>query len=217
LSGLLVFAAALACIPMPAMAAMLMVVAWQMSEADKIARLIRKSPASDVAVLLTCLSLTVFFDMVIAITAGVLLASVLFMKEIATLTQVVEISDNRDLLPGSPPANWRVFKVNGPLFFAAADRIFSELLQRTEGAVGIVLHMRYSAYLDAGGLAAIEKLLAHCERQGIALRFSDWQFQPLKTLARARDESRGPLDLSYPSLADAVYNPEASNGSHETG
>ncbi|MFV8817999.1 C4-dicarboxylic acid transporter DauA [Haliea sp. E17] len=217
LSGLLVFAGTLAFVPMPAMAAMLMVVAWQMSEADKIVRLVRKSPASDVAVLLTCLSLTVLFDMVIAITAGILLASVLFMKEIATLTQVVEITDNRELLPRPPPANWRVFKVNGPLFFAAADRILGELVQRTEGARGLVLHMRYSAYLDAGGLAAIEKLLTHCERQGVSIRFSDWQFQPLKTLARARDENRGPLDLSHPTLADALDNLEETQKPHETG
>ncbi len=216
LSGLLAFAGALAFVPMPAMAAMLMVVAWQMSEAHKILRLVRKSPASDIAVLLTCLSLTVFFDMVIAITAGILLASVLFMKEIATLTQVVEITGNRDFLPRPLRANWRVFKINGPLFFAAADRIFGELVQRTRGIDGLVLHMRYSAYLDAGGLAAIEKLLAHCRQQGIPIRFSGWQFQPLKTLARARDETPGPLDLSYASLADAIDDLKLSEGRYET-
>lgn len=98
LLGLLLLADALAYGPMPAMAALLMVVAWNMSEAPKSVKLVRKSPSGDVAVLLTCLSLTVFFDMVIAITVGILLASLLFMKEIASLTRVVDITESREFV-----------------------------------------------------------------------------------------------------------------------
>ncbi|MFA7552620.1 MAG: C4-dicarboxylic acid transporter DauA [Spongiibacteraceae bacterium] len=204
LFGLLLLAKALAYVPMPAMAALLMVVAWHMSEAHKTKKLLKKSPLSDVLVLLTCLLLTVLFDMVIAITTGILLASMLFMKEIATLTQVVEVTEDHDFVHQSLPSNWKVFKINGPLFFAAADRILGELAQRIQGLDGVIIHMHYSAYLDAGGFSAIEKLINHCEKNRISIRFSAWQFQPLKTLARARGEAKGPLDLSFSSLDDAI-------------
>lgn len=217
LLGLLLLARALAYVPMPAMAALLMVVAWNMSEAHKSVKLVRKSPRGDVLVWVTCLVLTIFFDMVIAITAGILLASILFMKEISALTQVIDITDNRDFVHETPPANWKVFKINGPLFFAAADRIFGELSQQIKGQQGLILHMRYSAYLDAGGLSAIEKLVDHCNKQGITLRFSAWQFQPLKTLARARGSTSSPLDQSFSTLDEALADTQAERNPRETG
>lgn len=217
LLGLLLLSRALAYVPMPAMAALLIVVAWNMSEAHKSVKLVKKSPTSDVLVLLTCLSLTVFFDMVIAITTGILLASLLFMKEIAALTQVVEITNNRNFVNENLPAHWKVFKIRGALFFAAADRIFGELSQEAKDLDGIILYMQYSSYLDAGGLSSIEKLIAHCDNHGIALRFSNWQFQPLKTLAKSRTESRGPLDISFSSLDDAIDNVLNTGPTNEAG
>lgn len=204
LLGLLFFAGALAYVPMSAMAALLMVVAWNMSEANKARRLVRKSPSGDVFVFLTCLSLTVLLDMVIAITVGILLASLLFMKEIASLTRVVDITDDRSFVRDALPDNWKVFKVRGALFFAAADRIFAEISRKAQGLDGLVIHMQYSSYLDAGGLSAIEKLLADGARSGISIRFSAWQFQPLKTLARARGDAAGPLDVSFSTLDEAL-------------
>jgi SulP family sulfate permease len=216
LMGLLLFAKALAYVPMPAMAALLMVVAWNMSEAHKTVKLIKRSPLGDILVLMTCLLLTVFFDMVIAITAGILLASVLFMKEIATLTKVIDVTDNPDFAHQALPENWRVFKINGPMFFAAADRILEELVQNTQELDGLIVHMRYSPYLDAGGLAAIDKLITHCQAQGIRIRFTDWQFQALKTLAKARSSERtSPLDMSFSSLDDAINDALTASKRHE--
>ena len=215
LLGLLFFAGLLALVPMPAMAALLMVVAWNMSEAHKSVKLVRKSPRGDVLVWLTCLFLTVFFDMVVAITVGILLASVLFMKDIAALTQVVDITANRGFVRSPLPDNWKVFKVNGPLFFAAADRIFGELSQHSQHLSGLILHMRYSAYLDAGGLSAIDKVMAHCARQGIPLYFTAWQFQPLRTLARASGDGPNPLKASFATLDDALSHVAQGGASHE--
>ncbi|MBN7796403.1 C4-dicarboxylic acid transporter DauA [Parahaliea mediterranea] len=215
LLGLLLLAGVLALVPMPAMAALLMVVAWNMSEARKSARLVKHSPKGDVLVLLSCLLLTVLFDMVIAITVGIVLASLLFMREIAALTRVVEISDSREFVQRKMPANWKVFKVRGPLFFAAADRIFAELAQHAEGIDGMILNVRYSSYLDAGGLAAMEKLMAHCEKHQVQLVFAAWQFQPMKTLARARGSGKTPLDMSFSSLELAIDNVLAREPPHE--
>lgn len=215
LSGLLFFARALAYVPMPAMAALLMMVAWNMSEAHKSRKLVQKSPRGDVLVFLTCLSLTVLLDMVIAITAGIVLASLLFMKEIASLTRVVEITENRTFVSAGLPGNWKVFKIRGPLFFAAADRIFAEITQKTAGLDGLIIHMQYSSYLDAGGLSAIEKLLSQCHSKQIPILFSCWQFQPLKTLAKARSDGKGPLDVSFSSLDEAIDNVLNKGANHE--
>ncbi|POP52785.1 C4-dicarboxylic acid transporter DauA [Zhongshania marina] len=216
LLSLLLLARILAYIPMPAMAALLILVAWNMSEAAKSVKLVRSAPSSDVLVFLTCLSLTVFFDMVIAITAGIVLASLLFMKEIAALTDVVDITNNPDFVHTKPPKNIRVLKIRGPLFFAAADRIVGELATQMNGVNGLIIHLQYSAYLDAGGLAAIKKLIAHCQKNNISIRFSNWQFQPLKTLAKAREEASGALDVSFPTLDDAIEDALKKGTPHET-
>ncbi|MEQ8516487.1 MAG: STAS domain-containing protein, partial [Chromatocurvus sp.] len=125
-------------------------------------------------------------------------------REIAGLTKVVDITGNRDLVHATPPEGWKVIKIRGALFFAAADRISEEIFQNLPGIKGVVLHMQYCPYLDAGGLTAIERLMVECEKRQVSLRFSCWQFQPLKTLARARSAAAGPLDLSFASLDEAV-------------
>lgn len=201
---------------MPAMAALLMVVAWNMSEAHKSRRLVRKAPPGDVVVLLTCLLLTVFFDMVIAITVGVLLASLLFMKDLAALTYVVDITDNRAFVSKPLPGNWKVYKIRGALFFAAADRVVSELSDKIREGDGVILHMEYNSYLDAGGITAIEKLIAFCDEQQAQIYFSAWQFQPLKTLARATRDQRNPLQLSFSSLDQAIENALTGSKRDET-
>lgn len=204
LSGLVLLAKAMAYVPMSALAALLLVTAWNMSEAGKSLRLLKSSPLSDVWVWLICMGLTVLFDMVIAITTGLLLACVLLVKELATLTQVVDISGNKTFIKTPIPANWKVLKINGPLFFAAGERIGTELAGYLAGSEGIILMMRYSPYLDAGGLSAIEQLITRCKQSGVELRFTDWQFQPLKTLARSKNESSNPLHLSYSTLDDGL-------------
>lgn len=185
LVALVLLAPWLAYLPMASMAAILLVVAWHMSEAHKVVRLIRKAPLGDVAVLLTCLSLTVVFDMVIAISVGVVLASLLFMRDIAAMTRVSDISQNHKLIDAPLPAGWAVYKINGPLFFAAADRVFSEIEMLADGKAGIVLYMDGVPILDAGGLSACETFLRRMEKAGVRIIVADLQFQPLKTLARA--------------------------------
>src|SRR5690606_10548478 len=98
LLGLVALSRILALLPMPAMAALLVMVAWNMSEAHKAVHLVKTAPKGDLIVFFTCFALTVLFDMVIAIGAGVVLAAILFMKEIADMTRVSDISDNHKLL-----------------------------------------------------------------------------------------------------------------------
>ncbi|WP_107851331.1 C4-dicarboxylic acid transporter DauA [Oceanimonas marisflavi] len=185
LAGLVLLAAWLAYLPMPAMAALLLVVAWNMSEAPKAVHFFKTAPRGDVLVFLTCFSLTIAFDMVIAITAGMLMAMVLFVKNIADMTRVIDISRHERMVPGELPAGWVVYKINGPLFFAAADSVFSELALLTREHRGVALYMDAVPVLDAGGLSAMNRFIEACRAQGTEVVMADLQFQPLKTLARA--------------------------------
>jgi SulP family sulfate permease len=204
LLGLVSLASILAYLPMSAMAALLVMVAWNMSEAPKALHLLKTAPRSDVLVFLTCFSLTVLLDMVIAITTGILLAAVLFMREMAQMTKVTDITGSKRLAGAGLPVGWQVFKINGPLFFAAADRIFGELASLSANARGLILYMDGVTVLDAGGLAALNKLIATCKRDGTQIVIADLQFQPLRTLARARVEPVAGVSRFYGSLDEAL-------------
>ncbi|MBV0932745.1 C4-dicarboxylic acid transporter DauA [Marinobacterium weihaiense] len=204
LAGLLALAPALAYLPMASMAALLLMVAWNMSEAPKVVQLLRRAPRGDVLVLLTCMLLTVLFDMVIAIFAGIVLASLLFMRDLAGMTRFTDISEQRKHVPAPLTPGWRVFKLSGPLFFAAADRVFDELGQASRDARGVVLYMDAVPLLDAGGLSALEGFMADCRARDVELVIADLQFQPLRALARAgMAPEAGRLAFS-PTLAQAL-------------
>ena len=205
LLGLVALAPLLAYLPMPAMAALLIVVAWNMSEAPKSLHLVRYAPARDIAVFCTCLLLTVFFDMVIAITAGVLLACILFVNEMASMTRVTDITGNKKLVDVQLPNGWAVLKINGPLFFAAADRAFGEISASMAALDGVILYMDGVTLLDAGGVAAMNKLVTYCAREGKQVIIADLQFQPLKTLARAKVEPLPGVTSFYPTLDEAIH------------
>jgi len=200
LLALVSLAGVLAYLPMPAMAALLLMVAWNMSEAPKAVHLLKTAPRSDILVFLTCFGLTVALDMVIAITTGMLLAAVLFMQEVAKMTLVTDITDSKRINREHLPEGWHVFKINGPMFFAAADRIFGELAELSRESRGFVLYMDGVTVLDAGGLSALTKLIAACRESGSQIVVADLQFQPLKTLARAGLEPEAGVSYFTPTL-----------------
>ena len=204
LLGLVALAPLLGYLPMPAMAALLMVVAWNMSEAHKSAHMLKTSHASDRWVFLCCFSLTILFDMVIAITAGIMLAAILFMKEMADMTRVIEVTHDSRLLPNSRPKKWRVFKITGPLFFAAADKIFAELTLYCEKDKGVVVYLDGVNLLDAGGVSALNKLISHCIKTQSQLALTDLQFQPLKALAKSRVVPIEGVFRLYPNIDLAI-------------
>lgn len=177
LLSLLVLAPWLSYLPLSAMASLLLLVAWNMSEAHKVVYILRRAPRDDILILLLCMGLTVLFDMVIAITVGIVLASLLFMRNVARMTRLSE-------LPGTVADQRLVLRINGPLFFAAAERLFTELMERAEPYPTIILQWDAVSVLDAGGLNAFRHFveLLPPEKQ---LILTDIPFQPLKTLARA--------------------------------
>ncbi|MGU3489756.1 STAS domain-containing protein, partial [Enterobacter bugandensis] len=103
-----------------------------MSEAHKVVNLLRRAPVDDIVVMLICMSLTVLFDMVIAISVGIVLASLLFMRRIARMTHLAPVSVD-------VPDDVLVIRVIGPLFFAAAESVFLDLQSRIGGKRIVVL------------------------------------------------------------------------------
>jgi SulP family sulfate permease len=205
LLALVSFAPVLAYLPMPAMAALLIVVAWNMSEAHKSLELVKRAPLPDIVVLVTCLSLTVFFDMVIAITVGVLLACILFVNEMAAMTRISDITRHKKLIDTTLPARWAVLKITGPLFFAAADRVFGEIAAKLTALDGVILYMDGVTLLDAGGVAAMNKLVDYCAAEGKQLFIADLQFQPLKALARADVKPVVGVTAFFSTLDEAIH------------
>ncbi|EJG5479029.1 C4-dicarboxylic acid transporter DauA [Salmonella enterica] len=175
--ALLVLAPLLSWLPLSAMAALLLMVAWNMSEAHKVVDLLRHAPKDDIIVMLLCMSLTVLFDMVIAISVGIVLASLLFMRRIARMTRLAPV--NVDV-----PDDVLVLRVIGPLFFAAAEGLFTDLESRIKGKRIVVLKWDAVPVLDAGGLDAFQRFVKRLP-EGCELRISNLEFQPLRTMARA--------------------------------
>jgi len=210
LLALVSLAPLLAYLPMAAMAALLIMVAWNMSEAPKSLHLLKTAPRSDMLVFITCFSLTVLLDMVIAITTGILLAAVLFTREMARMTRVTDITGGKRVAGAGLPDGWQVFKINGPLFFAAADRVFGELAQLSASARGFILYMDGVTILDAGGLSALNKLIDTCRQDGTQVVIADLQFQPLRTLARAGVTPEEGVVRFYPTLDEALSEESSS-------
>ncbi|MDK1357007.1 C4-dicarboxylic acid transporter DauA [Cronobacter sakazakii] len=177
LLALLALAPLLSWLPLSAMAALLLMVAWNMSEAHKVIGLLRRAPKDDIVVMLICLSLTVLFDMVIAISVGVVLASLLFMRRVARMTRLAPLNV-------SVPEDVLAVRVTGPLFFAAAEGVFTPLLAQAAGKRVIVMQWDAVPVLDAGGLDALQRFIERLP-DGCELRICHLEFQPLRTLARA--------------------------------
>ncbi len=156
-------------LPMAALAALLVIVAWNMSEAGHVLHTLRIAPRSDVLVLLTCLSLTVLFDMVMAVAVGLLLAAGLFIKRMSELTDSAELPRHFHQALLDMPEHVRCYAIRGPLFFGAAEKALDVLRKFDPGVRVVVVEMSAVPMLDMTALAAFENVLKDYRKQGIGL------------------------------------------------
>jgi sulfate permease, SulP family len=184
---MITLAPALGYLPMASLAALLLVVAWNMSEARHFVRLVRTASRSDVLVLLTCFTLTVVVDMTVSVTVGILLAALLFIRRMAEVSGVRLVSSGtHPALPEAPPRGVVIYALHGPLFFGAAQRAMQVLrvTDRRRNRV-VILEMSAVPAIDATGLVALESLVADLNGQGIKVVFVGLQSDPLRSLVRA--------------------------------
>jgi SulP family sulfate permease len=170
-------------LPMAALAGLLLIVARNMSEARHFIRLTRIAPRSDVMVMLTCFFLTVVFDMVIAVTFGVLLAALMFMRRMATMTQtkLKYVTDTKFEVPPGV----RVYEIAGPLFFGAAKTAMEALHTAGGQDHTLILSMQHVPTMDATGLVALESVLDRLRRSNIKVIFSGLTPEVSEILDRA--------------------------------
>lgn len=195
-------------IPMPAIAAILFMVAYNMSEWRKFASVVKSAPKSDTIVLVTTFVLTVLFDLVVAIEVGMILAAMLFMKRMSEETAVTGwkyVEDEED--PDSidlrvVPQSVRVYEISGPMFFGAADKILDITLKEFTSC--LVLRMRGVPALDATAMNSLEMLRKKCEKRGIALVLSHVNPQPLETMKKSGFYEKVGAEHFCPHIDDAL-------------
>ena len=177
-----------ALIPMPTIAAILFMVAYNMCGWRTFANLCKTAPKSDIIVLLMTFALTVIFDLVVAIEAGMIIACLLFMKRMSEETEVRgwtyydDESDPDAIELRDIPKGIRVYEISGPMFFGAADRLTDITLK--DFTKCLVIRMRGVPAVDATAMHSLEQLYEDCKRHNVQLVFSHVNEQPYKTMQK---------------------------------
>ncbi len=189
-------APALAYIPMSAMAALLLMVAWNMSEARHFLRIIRTAPRDDIVLLLTCFTLTVLFDMTVAVAVGMALAGMLFVRRSIDLTETVTLHPEHDNL-AAVPGGIAIYDINGPLFFGSAHKALRSLTEVAPGVRVVILDMAEVSMLDMSAIVAMESIAANMSSRGVGLVISNLQPRMVLKLRRAGIRKRlGRIEFS---------------------
>ena len=185
---LLVLMPLAALIPMTTLAAVLLVVAANMADWESFFNLCKSAPKSDIIVLVVTFFLTVFFDLVVAIEIGVVLAALLFMKRMAETADIKawKYTDSPDITPGEAeklrdiPHSISVFEICGPMFFAAADQILN--INSNHHTKVVVIRMRSVPAIDASAMRSLHELVSRAKKNNITLLFSHVNEQPMHVM-----------------------------------
>ncbi|MEO8033288.1 MAG: sulfate permease [Acidobacteriota bacterium] len=192
-------------VPLCALAAILVIVSYHMSEWRSFKGLLR-APRSDLVVLLLTFGLTVFVDLSVAVQVGVVVASLLFMRRMAEITHVegvtTDTSDSQKEDPGEITQTRRkgrrivdghevapgieIFEVNGPFFFGAAEKLRDTISEIASAPKVFILRMRHVPVIDATGIHALEQMVRKCRTEGTTMLLAEVQHQPLRAIVRAR-------------------------------
>ncbi len=181
-------------VPMAVLAAILLVVAWGMSEYQQFIASLRM-PNSDRSILLVSFLLTIFVDLTVAISVGVILAALLFM---AKLSDAVSVENGKGIVRDAEmdeedlgqrdelPEGIEVFRINGPIFFGVVGQMFETLRRTGHAPKVIIIRMRLVPLVDASGVGMFEEFVEHVRHAGVRIILSGVQPQPLSILKRAR-------------------------------
>jgi SulP family sulfate permease len=212
-----------ALIPMATLAAILVIVAYHMSE-WRTFRTELRSPKSDVAVLLTTFFLTVLVDLTVAIEVGIVLAALLFMRRMAEVTNVSiltrELDDEGDLYATDPnavrrreiPAGVEVYEINGPFFFGAAEQFKDTLGRVAKKPKVLIIRMRNVPAIDSTGIRALADVVRRTRKDGTLVLLSDVHAQPLVALGRSDLLDEIDDDNIFGNLDDALNRARAEIG-----
>ena len=206
----------MAYVPMAALAAILFMVAWGMSEYERFIALL-SMPNSDRGILLLTFGLTVFVDLTVAIGVGVTVASLLFM---ARMSETVQIENGKEL-SGAPdfdgedlrqrdalPDGVEVFQISGPFFFGVAGELLDALRRLGQTPKILILRMLDVPLLDASGVAGVDAFVVQARRAGAQIIFSSVRPQPMEMLRRGKLDEAGTGLHFVESFDDAIRKAE---------
>lgn len=204
LLAMLLLAPLITFVPMASLAALLLVVAWNMGEVRHFAHVARVAPKSDVVILFTCFFLTVFFDMVVAVSVGFMLAAILFMKRMSDLTETRVTLDATHDAELKPPKGVVLYEINGPLFFGASQTAMATLASlKGDSFRVLVLHLGRVPVIDATGFVALENAIASVIRRERYVVLAGPLPKPRKIFDKAN------LEAKHPELRIAADLPRA--------
>ena len=183
-----------AMIPMTTLAAILIMVAYNMSEWREFVDLCKHAPKSDVLVLIVTFLLTVIFDLVVAIEVGIVLASLLFIKRMSDVSSVrnwTYVNGYDDSIENDPmhiclkqvPEHTLVYEIDGPMFFGAADNFLN--ISINDDIKVLILRMRSVPAMDITALHSLEKVYNICEEKNVTLILSHVLEQPMRMMEKA--------------------------------
>ncbi len=198
-------------VPLPALAAVLIVIAWQMSELSTLKHLLR-APLGDISVLVTTFFLTILLDIPTAVGVGIGLAACFFIKRMGDHKDVVrdssqmeeEAESKKSAFPGI-----EVYEINGPLFFGVVDHLRVLGLKREKPPKVLILLMRKVPMIDASGLHALYALHEMVQKQGIHLMLSGIAESPLSDLKRFGLDARLGRENILPHIDAALARAES--------
>ena len=174
----------LAYIPMASMAALLLVVAWNMSEAKHFVRIFRIAPRDDVIVMIICFLLTVLFDMSIAVGVGMGLAGMLFIRRSIVLTSTKVVENNHEQY-GDLPEEIVIYDINGPLFFGSAYKAISSISIVIADVRVVILDMSEVNMLDMSAIVAMESIAKCLVKNDVGLIINNLEPRMILKLRRA--------------------------------
>lgn len=198
-SSILFLSPLLAYIPMASMAALLLMVAWNMSEIKHFARIIQIAPKDDVITLVICFLLTVVFDMTVAVAVGIGLAAVLFIRKSIQLVETNHFERDIDL-----PEEISLYNINGPLFFGSAQRAIKNIADIMPGVRVIILDMSEVTMLDMTAIIAMETISKNLLEKDISLVINNLQPRMILKLRRADIRKRVGVVSFSRTMDDAI-------------
>ncbi len=187
-------------LPMASMAALLLVVAWNMSEVRHFVRTVKIAPKDDVLVLILCFLLTIFFDMTIAVAVGMGLAAMLFIRRSVSLAETTEIESNHDAY--NLPDKIAVYDINGPLFFGSAQKALKTISTVTPDIQVVILDMSKVTMLDMSAIIAMESIAETLSSKNMGLIINNLQPRMILKLRRANIRKKSGKIAFSRSLAD---------------
>ncbi len=204
LMAIIFLAPMLAYIPMALMAALLLVIAWNMADAKHFIRILTVAPKNDVLVLLTCFILTVLFDMTIAVGVGISLAALLFVHKSMDSAESILMPSERHNFENLPN-EVAVYDINGPLFFGTAQKALKNLTDITPEVRVIVLDMSEVSMIDMSAIVAMESIVDNLAKNDVALVITNLQPHMVRKLNRVGIQEKTNEILFLDNLTDALH------------